>query len=61
MKKRIGLLYGGKSAEHEVSLSTARAVTQALNFNEYDVFPIYITHEGEWRKGAPIIGASRNN
>jgi D-alanine-D-alanine ligase len=50
MKKRIGLLYGGKSAEHEVSLSTARAVTQALNFDEYDVFPIYITHDGEGRK-----------
>lgn len=56
MKKRIGLLYGGKSAEHEVSLSTARAVTQALNFNEYDVYPIYITHEGEWRKGAQLFG-----
>ncbi|MGE6489366.1 D-alanine--D-alanine ligase [Paenisporosarcina sp. NPDC076898] len=55
MKKRIGLLYGGKSAEHEVSLSTARAVTKALNFNEYDVFPIYITHEGEWRKGEQLM------
>lgn len=55
MKKRIGLLYGGKSAEHEVSLSTARAVTQALNFNEYDVFPIYITQEGEWRKGNQLL------
>lgn len=55
MKKRIGLLYGGKSAEHEVSLSTARAVTQALNFSEYDVFPIYITQEGEWRKGKQLL------
>lgn len=60
MKKRIGLLYGGKSAEHEVSLSTARAVTQALNFNEYDVFPIYITHEGEWRKGTQLLGPVEN-
>lgn len=55
MKKRIGLLYGGKSAEHEVSLSTARAVTQALNFDDYDVFPIFITQEGEWRKGAQLL------
>ena len=47
MKKRIGLLYGGKSAEHEVSLSTARAVTEALNFEEYEVYPIFITLEGE--------------
>lgn len=54
MKKRIGLLYGGKSAEHEVSLSTARAVTNALNFSEYEVYPIYITQEGEWRKGAQL-------
>lgn len=55
MKKRIGLLYGGKSAEHEVSLSTARAVTNALNFSEYEVYPIYITQEGEWRKGAQLM------
>lgn len=51
MKKRIGLLYGGKSAEHEVSLSTARAVTGALNFEEYEVYPIFITTDGEWRRG----------
>jgi len=54
MKKRIGLLYGGKSAEHEVSLSTARAVTGALNFEEYEVYPIFITPEGEWRRGGRL-------
>lgn len=56
MKKRIGLLYGGKSAEHEVSLSTAQAVTKALNFEKYEVYPVYITQEGEWRKGASLEG-----
>ena len=56
MKKRIGLLYGGKSAEHEVSLSTARAVTHAINFKKYEVYPIYITQEGEWRKGPALKG-----
>ncbi|GKV54828.1 D-alanine--D-alanine ligase [Sporosarcina sp. NCCP-2222] len=54
MKKRLGLLYGGKSAEHEVSLSTARAVTNAIDFGKYDVIPVYITYEGEWRKGEPL-------
>lgn len=54
MKKRMGLLYGGKSAEHEVSLSTAKAVTQALDFNEFDVFPIFITLKGEWRVGPQL-------
>lgn len=51
MKKKIGLLYGGKSAEHEVSLSTAKAVTQALNFEEYEVHPVFITMDGEWLIG----------
>ncbi|MEK4026533.1 D-alanine--D-alanine ligase [Sporosarcina sp. FSL W7-1283] len=56
MKKRLGLVYGGKSAEHEVSLSTARAVTQALDLNKYEVLPIYITLQGEWLKGQPLEG-----
>jgi len=52
--KKIGLLYGGKSAEHEVSLSTARAVVGALNFNQYEVYPVYITIDGEWLTGPRI-------
>ena len=54
MKKKIGLLYGGKSAEHEVSLSTAKAVTQALNFEEYEIHPIFITLDGEWLIGPQL-------
>lgn len=54
MKKKLGLLYGGKSAEHDVSLSTAKAVIQALHFDKYDVFPIFITREGEWRRGEQL-------
>ncbi|MEO4054921.1 D-alanine--D-alanine ligase [Solibacillus sp. CAU 1738] len=54
MKRKIGLLYGGKSAEHEVSLSTAKAVTQALNFDNYEVYPIFITLDGEWRTGPQL-------
>ncbi|PSL28834.1 D-alanine-D-alanine ligase [Planomicrobium soli] len=60
MKKQIGLLYGGKSAEHEVSLSTAHAMTQALNFDEYEVYPIYITQEGEWIKGGLLDGPAKS-
>ncbi|REB07773.1 D-alanine--D-alanine ligase [Sporosarcina sp. BI001-red] len=55
MKKKLGLVYGGKSAEHEVSLSTARAATQAVNFDTYEVMPIYITPEGEWRTGTSLM------
>ena len=54
MKKKIGLLYGGKSAEHEVSLSTAKAFTQALNFEKYEIYPIFITLDGEWLTGQQL-------
>ena len=54
MKKKLGLVYGGKSAEHEVSLSTALAVMQAVNFEKYEVIPVYITYDGEWRKGKAL-------
>jgi len=48
MKTKIFLMYGGKSAEHEVSMKTAFAVCNALDFNKYEVSPIYITKEGTW-------------
>ncbi|MCZ2260409.1 D-alanine--D-alanine ligase [Sporosarcina sp. G11-34] len=54
MKKRLGIVYGGKSAEHEVSLSTARAVIQSVDFKRFEVIPVYITYDGEWRKGQPL-------
>ncbi|RHW34897.1 D-alanine--D-alanine ligase [Lysinibacillus yapensis] len=54
MKKRVGLLYGGKSAEHEVSLSTAAAVTKAINYDKYEVYPIFITLDGQWLRGPQI-------
>ncbi|MFJ7827185.1 D-alanine--D-alanine ligase [Psychrobacillus sp. NPDC096623] len=54
MKIKVGLLYGGKSAEHEVSLLTAKAVSQAINFDKYEVFPIFITKTGEWRKESQL-------
>lgn len=56
MKKRIGLLYGGKSAEHEVSLSTALAVSKALDYEKYEVYPVYITSDGEWARGSRLEG-----
>ncbi|HEY4566243.1 MAG TPA: D-alanine--D-alanine ligase [Savagea sp.] len=54
MKTTIGLIYGGKSAEHDVSISTAYAVMQAVNFNTYDVVPVYITIDGGW-----VVGEKR--
>lgn len=49
-KLRIGVLFGGKSAEHEVSLQSARNVIGALdkNKNKYEVIPIGINKNGKW-------------
>jgi len=49
MKKlRIGVLFGGRSGEHEVSLLSAASVLQAIDRNKYDVVPIGITKQGRW-------------
>lgn len=56
MKKKIGLLYGGKSAEHKVSMQTALAVIKALDTDKFDIHPIYITETGEWIKGNQLTG-----
>ncbi|MCQ6282251.1 D-alanine--D-alanine ligase [Bacillus sp. EB600] len=54
MKTKLGLLYGGKSAEHKVSLQTAFAVIKALDLEKFEVYPIYITTKGQWIKGTEL-------
>src|SRR3954468_20180809 len=56
MKTKLGLLYGGKSAEHQVSLRTALAVIQALDHAKFEIHPIYINEKGEWIKGSQLTG-----
>lgn len=48
MKKSVFVLYGGKSAEHEVSIDSALNVLNELNKDTYDVFAVYITQDGRW-------------
>jgi len=49
MKKlRVGVLFGGRSGEHEVSLLSAASLLNAIDKNKYDVLPIGITKEGRW-------------
>lgn len=47
-KIRVGVLFGGKSAEHEVSLQSARNVIEILDKEKYDVVPIGINKAGKW-------------
>jgi D-alanine-D-alanine ligase len=52
-KMRVGLLFGGCSGEHEVSISSARAIAKALsadkNAQKYELLPIYIQKDGLWQ------------
>lgn len=50
-KLRIGVLFGGRSAEHEVSLVSAASVMRALDKRKYEVVPIGITKDGRWITG----------
>ena len=47
-KIRVGILFGGRSSEHEVSLVSAASIIDALDRKKYSVFPIGITPEGRW-------------
>jgi D-alanine-D-alanine ligase len=47
-KLRVGILFGGRSGEHEVSLLSAASILQAIDKNKYDVVPIGITKDGRW-------------
>lgn len=55
-KLRVGLLFGGCSGEHEVSISSARAIAKALtsegNQDKYDLIPFYIQKNGCWQSAA---------
>lgn len=47
-KIRVGVVYGGRSGEHEISLRSARSIIEAIDREKYDVVPVAITKEGKW-------------
>ncbi|MEK3884826.1 D-alanine--D-alanine ligase [Paenibacillus sp. PL2-23] len=59
-KVRVGLVYGGKSGEHEVSLQTAFAVMREFDYSAYEIKPFYITKQGEWRSGELLLAPPDN-
>jgi len=54
-KLRVGLLFGGQSVEHEVSLASATSILKALDPNHYDVTLIAVAPDGRWHLGAPAL------
>ena len=55
-KLRVGILFGGRSGEHEVSLLSAASILKAIDRNKFDVVPIGITKEGRWLAAADATG-----
>lgn len=51
-KLRIGILFGGKSGEHEISLRSANSILKAIDRKKYDVVEIGITKQGRWLQSA---------
>lgn len=47
-KIRVGVIFGGRSGEHEVSIRSARSVIEAIDKSKYEIVPIAITKEGNW-------------
>jgi D-alanine-D-alanine ligase len=55
MKIQIGIFFGGKSVEHEVSVITAAQAAAAMDADKYDIIPIYITKDNEMYTGPDLF------
>ncbi|MCI0711884.1 MAG: D-alanine--D-alanine ligase [Chloroflexi bacterium] len=53
-KTTVGVIFGSRSVEHDVSIVTAQQVMRTLNPSRYDIVPIYITRDGRWLTGEPL-------
>jgi D-alanine-D-alanine ligase len=56
-KLQVGVIFGGRSGEHEVSLMSARSVLSVLDPQRYDVIQIGITRDGAWLTGENVLEA----
>ena len=54
-KLQLGVIYGSRSCEHEVSIISALQMMKAADQDRYTVIPIYISMQGEWFTGDPLL------
>lgn len=52
---KIGVIFGSRSVEHEVSIVTAHQVMEAIDKEKYEIIPIYISKEGQWFSGSKLL------
>ena len=55
MKTNIGVFFGGRSTEHEISVISASQAMHAINRDKYNVTPIYISKQGKWYTGDALF------
>lgn len=55
MKTNIGVFFGGRSTEHEISVISASQAMAAINKEKFDVTPVYISKEGRWYTGDALL------
>ena len=56
MKLRIGVIFGGRSGEHEISCRSARTVIEQADPDKYEIVPLAITNDGNWLSPAESLG-----
>lgn len=55
MKKTIGLVFGGKSGEHEVSIKTTLSILKEINYDKFNALPIYVDTSGSWKVSGTVM------
>lgn len=58
MKTTIGVFFGGRSTEHEISVISANQAINAIDKDRFDVVPVYITKQGKWYTGDALLEIS---
>ncbi len=58
MKINVGVVFGGRSVENEISVITANQAMAAMDREKYDITPIYITKEGKWYTGEALFNVA---
>ena len=55
MKTKVGVFFGGRSVEHEISVISAIQAINAFDNTKYEVIPVYISKQGKWFTGPELL------
>ena len=58
-KIKLGVIFGGQSTEHDVSIVSGSSVIKNLNKEKYEIYPIYISKDGVWYQSTPSTRTTR--